>query len=352
MKTLISTFIVVSLLAGLAIFTNPSVNIHHQQIYLTFQTQLSAKQQALQKTLIVDKQWATFLELNLIKFILNKDFIKLFIQAKLLKTTYQDYRFFSILILENGQKNKVLVSIGIFGQVFVNSRWFKKDNEIAFIKFLTRLTLPSIIVMAILFVMSIATWYLIIIKTLHFSFLHWQIQRSAKRFWRTASLDILKNKTDPLSHLAWHGMQASLHHQTQMSTHSTTICSHSEFITRALRYALAKHKMHLESGLTFLAMVASTAPFIGLLGTVLGIYSALMAISVQKNVTIETIAAPVGEALIMTAIGLAVAIPAVLAYNFFVRWQRHFSLQLERFAHKLHTYLNTGVSLSNSDESL
>ena len=105
--------------------------------------------------------------------------------------------------------------------------------------------------------------------------------------------------------------------------------------TRALREALGASRRSLQSGLTALASVASTAPFVGLLGTVWGIYHALIGISASGQASIDRVAGPVGEALIMTAAGLAVAIPALLAYNALVRTQREILIRLEGFAHDL-----------------
>jgi len=104
--------------------------------------------------------------------------------------------------------------------------------------------------------------------------------------------------------------------------------------------------MQLETGLTLLASVGSIAPFVGLFGTVWGIYHALGDIAVGGQATVDKVAGPVGEALIMTAFGLAVAIPAVLAYNTLVRDNRLLMGELETFAHDLHTYLTTGVPLA------
>jgi biopolymer transport protein ExbB len=99
----------------------------------------------------------------------------------------------------------------------------------------------------------------------------------------------------------------------------------------------------MESGLTFLASVGSTAPFIGLFGTVWGIYHALVALSGSSSVVLDKVAGPVGEALIMTAGGLFVAIPAVLAYNALTRGNRLVLAQLDGFAHDLHAFLTTGA---------
>jgi len=100
---------------------------------------------------------------------------------------------------------------------------------------------------------------------------------------------------------------------------------------------------NLEGGLTFLASVGSTAPFIGLFGTVWGIYHALVALSGSNSVVLDKVAGPVGEALIMTAAGLFVAIPAVLAYNALTRANRLVMAQLDGFAHDLHAFYATGA---------
>ncbi len=116
----------------------------------------------------------------------------------------------------------------------------------------------------------------------------------------------------------------------------------SESVTRALRNQMLVAQASLETGLTFLASVGSTAPFIGLFGTVWGIYHALIALSGSTSVVLDKVAGPVGEALIMTAAGLFVAIPAVLAYNALTRANRLVMAQLDGFAHDLHAYFTTG----------
>jgi biopolymer transport protein ExbB len=107
--------------------------------------------------------------------------------------------------------------------------------------------------------------------------------------------------------------------------------------------AIAQDKSRLEYGQTFLATVASSAPFVGLFGTVWGIYHALMAIGMSGQGTLDKVAGPVGEALIMTAIGLAVAIPAAVAYNAFARANRNTLAELNSFAHDLFNFLATGL---------
>jgi biopolymer transport protein ExbB len=106
-------------------------------------------------------------------------------------------------------------------------------------------------------------------------------------------------------------------------------------LTRRLRDALHRALTHLQAGQVVLASIGSTAPFVGLFGTVWGIYHALIAIAAAGSITIEKIAGPVGEALIMTAAGIAVAIPAVLAYNIYGKWVAAAEAELEGFAHDL-----------------
>jgi biopolymer transport protein ExbB len=123
----------------------------------------------------------------------------------------------------------------------------------------------------------------------------------------------------------------------------------SEWLTRALRQRINEAAARLEAGLTFLASVGATAPFVGLFGTVWGIYHALIGIAATGAISIEKVAGPVGEALIMTAFGLAVAIPAVLAYNAFTRVNRLVLAQLDGFAHDLHSYFTVGAKPANLD---
>ena len=116
---------------------------------------------------------------------------------------------------------------------------------------------------------------------------------------------------------------------------------------RAMRSAIADQNLRAESGMTLLASVGATAPFVGLFGTVWGVYKALISIGMTGQGTLDKVAGPVGEALIMTAIGLAVAIPAVLAYNTFNRQNRLLGAELDAFAHDLFSLLTTGAQLKN-----
>ena len=123
----------------------------------------------------------------------------------------------------------------------------------------------------------------------------------------------------------------------------------SDWVTGSLRNSIDEFTARLQSGLAILASVGSTAPFLGLFGTVWGIYHALIAIGTSGQSTIDKVAGPVGEALIMTALGLAVAIPAVLGYNALVRGNKFILVRMNSFAHDLHAYFVTGARISNGD---
>lgn len=199
-----------------------------------------------------------------------------------------------------------------------------------------------------LLLMSLASWYLILAKV----FTHMRIRRrSAKflnEFWAASSLEQVENEiathgaTEPFAHLASHAIYARKHHAKYGALKLEESGTTAAFVTRTIRKVIDEETARLENGLTVLASVGSTAPFVGLFGTVWGVYHALLSISMSEGVTINRIAGPVGEALIMTGLGLAVAIPAVLAYNGFVRSNRVYLARLDAFAHDLFTFLSTG----------
>lgn len=217
--------------------------------------------------------------------------------------------------------------------------------------FIQHLNIISLSVLLILLFMSVLSWYLIITKTLQLGFTYLRSNNILKLFWKSSSLEpimtrLSKRKSkDPASNLALQGINAALYYEKRVEKNLPNLCSHSEFLTRNLRRAINEAMAQLEAGLTILASIGSTAPFIGLLGTVLGIYDALITISAKGDASLDTVAAPVGEALIMTALGLAVAIPAVLGYNALVRGNRAFLNKLEGFGFDLHTCLNTGARM-------
>ncbi|MCF7223664.1 MotA/TolQ/ExbB proton channel family protein [Marilutibacter chinensis] len=172
--------------------------------------------------------------------------------------------------------------------------------------------------------------------------------RVISTFWETPNAqDAIRYmeeqpRSEPFSKIALDAAQAASHHQRHEGSRLVESLNRSEFVDRALRQAVTRESSGLEAGLTLLASVGATAPFVGLLGTVWGIYHALIRIGMSGNASIDAVAGPVGEALIMTAIGLFVAIPAVLAYNFFTRLNRVTNNKFDTFAHDLHDFFATG----------
>lgn len=200
----------------------------------------------------------------------------------------------------------------------------------------------------LLLAMSLASWMVIIIKALDLRRAADQARRT-EAFWHSADLaDGLKKLGDepgnPFRQLAIEGREATAHHHAQPQLHDSLDVS--DWITRCLRNAIDEATARLQSGLAILASVGSTAPFVGLFGTVWGIYHALLSISAAGQASIDKVAGPIGEALIMTALGLAVAIPAVLGYNALVRGNKGVVMKLNRFAHDLHAYFVTGARVS------
>ena len=202
--------------------------------------------------------------------------------------------------------------------------------------------------LAVLLVMSMATWYLIFTKTWAWVLMRLRTRKFLDTFWNSPSLQAVathleeQHPDEPFSHLAYHGIVAARHHQRHGANKLNESGSSAEFLTRSMRRVIDEETARFESGLTVLASIGSTAPFIGLFGTVWGVYHALIAIGMTGQGTLDKVAGPVGEALIMTALGLAVAIPAVLAYNFSVRRNRMVLAQLDSFAHDLFAFLATG----------
>ncbi|MCM2335717.1 MAG: MotA/TolQ/ExbB proton channel family protein [Pseudomonas sp.] len=206
----------------------------------------------------------------------------------------------------------------------------------------------SWIVLITLVIMSAMSWYWIIINFVKNMRLKGTSDRVTSTFWETPNAqDAIRfmeeqSKSEPFSKIALDAAQAAAHHQRHEGSRLVESLNRSEFVDRALRQGVTRESSRLESGLTVLATVGSTAPFVGLLGTVWGIYGALIKIGATGSASIDAVAGPVGEALIMTALGLFVAIPAVLAYNFFVRLNRVTNNKFDTFAHDLHDFFATG----------
>lgn len=204
------------------------------------------------------------------------------------------------------------------------------------------------VVFLVLAIMSVGSWLFIVINAWRTIAIKTRADKVRHVFWDTTSAqDAVRYmedqpKWEPFSKIALECASAAAHHQRHEGSRLVEALNRSEFIDRALRQGVARESARLEGGLTWLATTGSTAPFVGLLGTVWGIYHALIRIGASGNAGIETVAGPVGEALIMTALGLGVAIPAVLAYNIFIRANRVTNAQFDEFAHDLHDFFATG----------
>ena len=199
----------------------------------------------------------------------------------------------------------------------------------------------------ILLIMSLLSWIVILTKAWDLIRLKKMAHGAEKRFWHSDDFDhaldtLGANDANPFRMLAVTGREAAQHHRaSQPQLHDALDIS--DWLTRSLKSAIDEAVARMQSGLAILASVGSTAPFVGLFGTVWGIYHALIGIGASGVPTIDKVAGPVGEALIMTAFGLAVAIPAVLSYNALSRGNKGVISKLNRFAHDLHAYFVTGA---------
>ena len=194
----------------------------------------------------------------------------------------------------------------------------------------------------VLLAMSVASWCFLIVKSWVLGRAKRQAAHAIAQFWQASTLSdgvAALRRVDsegvftPLAEAALHASEVDIPGALLARV------ERSERVLRALRQALTTSQRRLEFGQVLLASVGSTAPFVGLLGTVWGIYHALGSIAASGQAMIENVAGPVGEALIMTAFGLVVAIPAVLAYNVLGRMVRQLSEELDGFAHDLHAYV-------------
>ena len=193
------------------------------------------------------------------------------------------------------------------------------------------------ITLGILVLMSMGSWYVIITKVYEQSKMGRQARAAAKHFWTAPSLqkgaESLK-KGSPYRFIAESGMEATTKHEGLLASVDL-----NSWISMSIQRAIDNVQSRTQDGLAFLATVGSTAPFVGLFGTVWGIYHALTAIGIAGQASIDKVAGPVGEALIMTAIGLAVAVPAVLGYNWLIRRNKSAMEQVRGFGADLHAVL-------------
>lgn len=199
-----------------------------------------------------------------------------------------------------------------------------------------------------LLVMSVASWTVIITRTLRLMKMR-QGMQSVDQFWHAHTFSeglqaLGPDEQNPFKHVALEG-QAALQHHSNNQDDLVGQISLADWLSETLRGAIDDVAERLQSGLSILASVGSTSPFVGLFGTVWGIYHALVGIGVSGQASIDKVAGPVGEALIMTAFGLAVAIPAVLGYNALTRANKNILGKLNRFSRQLHAYFLTGSPL-------
>ena len=209
----------------------------------------------------------------------------------------------------------------------------------------------------LLLVMSIVTWYLILTKTIQ----AWRLRRGSRRmievFWSAATLERAVARIravgprSPFRTLAEAALAAARARPNPSAPDLSlsTALGRSDDVARILRGTLHALYRRLNAGLATLASVGATAPFVGLFGTVWGIYHALSDIGLSGQVSIDKVAGPVGEALIMTALGIAVAVPAVLGYNFLLRANRTVTQEIDGFAHDLHVYLNRAATSGQAE---
>ncbi|EJM05954.1 biopolymer transport protein [Pseudomonas sp. GM102] len=192
----------------------------------------------------------------------------------------------------------------------------------------------------LLILFSVATWGLALLKGVQFTRLKTQDRKFHKHFWAASSLDsaaeLAHNQPGAAARVALAGYAAIQVSDNQNTDLSQSI-NHQDRLERALRQQIVRERRSLESGLAILASIGSTSPFIGLFGTVWGIMSALKGISAAGSASLETVAGPIGAALVATGVGIAVAVPAVLVYNYFLRRLKLTAADLDDFAHDFYS---------------
>ncbi|MEO6928661.1 MAG: MotA/TolQ/ExbB proton channel family protein [Casimicrobiaceae bacterium] len=193
------------------------------------------------------------------------------------------------------------------------------------------------ITLGILVVMSMGSWYVIITKVYEQARMNKQARKADKTFWTAPSVQqgaAALKEGSPYRFIAESGLEASKKHTGLLGS-----VNMNDWMSMSIQRAIENVQSRTQDGLAFLATVGSTAPFVGLFGTVWGVYHALTAIGIAGQASIDKVAGPVGEALIMTAIGLAVAVPAVLGYNWLIRRNKSAMERVRSFAADLHAVL-------------
>jgi len=223
------------------------------------------------------------------------------------------------------------------------------EQELGFAHFLAHTDGVGRLVLAALLLLSVASWYLIVTRALANILAQRRAANFLAGFWDAPSLEEVSRAlaTQPVDNafaeLARQALQSVGDSEAQSPHKLAAAGGLGEFLTRVLRNGIDQEAARVEHGLTVLASAGSAAPYVGLFGTVWGIYHALVQIGLSGQGTLDKVAGPVGEALIMTALGLAVAIPAVLAYNAFNRRNRIWLARLDAFAHDLYVLTTVGA---------
>jgi biopolymer transport protein ExbB len=227
-------------------------------------------------------------------------------------------------------------------------------SSLGFGHFIAQTDIVAKVLLAVLALMSTISWYLIVYKGVSQIVRQKRSRRFLGFFWGATSLEQVENQLDvngvhePFGHLAAHSLHAQQHHATFGAARLEEAGSEQEFLTRTIKKVLDEETTALENGLTMLATIGATAPFVGLFGTVWGVYHALVAIGMSGSGMLDKVAGPVGEALIMTGIGLAVALPAVMGYNWLTRSNRVLTTKLDAFAFELLNFLLIGRTLQTA----
>jgi biopolymer transport protein ExbB len=206
----------------------------------------------------------------------------------------------------------------------------------------------SIAVLIVLSAMSLASWFVMLTKLWDQRLIAKAYAQAQKKFWASGNpwdgMAALSGRDNVFRMMVEDGIRASQHYEGQLAEQFSL----NDWITVSLYRSIESVTNRLVNGLTVLATTGSVSPFVGLLGTVWGIYNAMQRISLSGQTSIEQIAGPIGEALIMTAIGLFVAVPAVMGYNWLLRRNKKLQEKMKSFAADLHTYLVGGKRIDVS----
>jgi biopolymer transport protein ExbB len=217
----------------------------------------------------------------------------------------------------------------------------KTANPYGLVEFVQNGDFVSRGTLVILIIMSFGTWYILFTKYFEQSAVMKHARTADNKFWAANNINEGLQKLESRSAfraIVEDGLRAAQHHEGRL----TDSIDLNEWVAISVQRSADQINNRLQSGLAFLATVGSTAPFVGLFGTVWGIYHALIAIGVSGQASIDKVAGPVGEALIMTALGLFVAVPAVLAYNFLISRNKNAMARIRTFASDVHGFLIGG----------